>query len=64
MAHRAQPLHRRGVVALAFGQLEGDRQTVGVHRGMDLGRQSAARVTDATGPVVLVWVVDCRDVPL
>lgn len=42
------------VVRLALAQLQRDRVAVGVHHGMDLGRQSAARAPHASG---------CIDVP-
>ena len=45
------------VMGLAFGELRGDRQTVGVDQGMDLGGQAAARATHATGSVVFFWAL-------
>ena len=40
------------VMGLSLGQLEGDGAVLGIHQGMDLGGQAAARATHATGSVV------------
>ena len=41
---------------LAFGDLEADRQTAGIHHRVDLGRQPAARATHATGSRLFLTV--------
>jgi len=45
------------VMGLAFGQLQGDRQTLGIDERMDLRRQPTARTTHATGSIVFFWVL-------
>ena len=41
------------IVGLAFGQLQRDRQAVGVDEGVDLGRQPAPRAPHALGSSVV-----------
>lgn len=50
------------VVRLALAQLERDRVAVGVHHGMDFGRQSAARAPHASG-CIEVPSGGCRRAP-
>ncbi len=45
------------VMRLAFGQLQIDRQALGVDERMNFGRQTAARATHATGSVVFFWAL-------
>ena len=48
--HLAQHVHRRApVMGLPGRQLQQDRTAGGIHQGMDLGRQPAARATHAIG---------------
>ena len=41
------------VMRLAFGQLEGERQAIGVHEGVDLGGQAPSRAPHALGSSVV-----------
>ena len=45
------------VMRLALGQLERDRQAVGIDQRVDLGRQAAARATHATGSFGFFWAL-------
>ena len=47
------------VMGLAGGQLESDRQSVGIDQRVDLGCKSAARATHATGSVFFWALAPC-----
>lgn len=42
------------VMGLAFAQLQGDRQALGIDKHMDFRRKAAPRATHATGSVVFL----------
>ena len=58
---RAQRVEHVGgapsVVGLALGELQSDRQAIGVDQGVDLCGQAAARATHATGSFVFFWAL-------
>ena len=57
-SHGAQELHcGRRVMGLALGELQRDRQAVGVDHGVNSSSQAAARATHAIGSIVFFWAL-------
>ena len=44
-------------MGLAFGELERNRQAIGIDERMDFRRQAAPRATYATGSIIFFWVL-------